>query len=149
MTFGCRPLSRLKTALAVIGFIVLGGCTSSTAEFTTTSSLNCIDDSPACVARRQEALRAMVADKSRSWVKRPADASAHASGVRLFALKTKKRDLTCDELAYGKAEADTAPKVLRANTGTLTHAQISRGVILASEVSRELAREQARRCAKS
>lgn len=135
--------------LAALALTASAGCSSNGPEFTNTASLNCVDDSPQCVARRQASLRSMVADKNRSWVKQPADASAHASGVRLFALKTKKRELTCDELAHGRREADSAPAVLRANAGRLSHAQISRGVILAGEVSRELAREQSRRCVKS
>lgn len=129
--------------------LVASGCSSQDANFTTTSSLNCVDDSPQCVSSRQSALRSMVADKNKSWVKQPADASAHASGVRLFALRQRRRDLTCDELAHGRREADSAPAVLRANAGRLTHAQVARGVILAGEVSRDLAREQAKRCGKT
>lgn len=149
MTFSgicSTTLSLLLAAMCVAG---ASGCSSSSAEFTTTSSLNCVDDSPQCVSSRQTALRSMVNDKSKSWVKQPADASAHASGVRLFALKQRRRDLTCDELAHGRREADSAPSVLRANAGRLTHAQVARGVILAGEVSRDLAREQAKRCGKT
>jgi hypothetical protein len=129
--------------------LACAGCSGPSAEFTTTSSLNCVDDSPQCVASRQSSLRRMVADKDKTWVKQPADAQAHASGVRLFALRQRRRDLTCDELAHGKREADAAPAVLRANAGKLTHAQVARGVILAGEVSRDLGREQAKRCGKS
>lgn len=139
----------LSLTLGAMCLAAVSGCSSPDVNFTTTSSLNCIDDSAQCVSSRQAALRTMVADKDKSWVKQPADASAHASGVRLFALKQRRHDLTCDELAHGRREADTAPAVLRANAGRLTHAQISRGVILAGEVSRDLAREQAKRCGKS
>lgn len=139
----------LSLTLGAMCLAAVSGCSSPNVNFTTTSSLNCIDDSAQCVSSRQSALRTMVADKDKSWVKQPADASAHASGVRLFALKRRRHDLTCDELAYGRREADTAPAVLRASAGRLTHAQISRGVILAGEVSRDLAREQAKRCGKS
>lgn len=141
----CWSLFTLAAVLAAAG-----ACSSSSAEFNDVSgSLKCVDDSPQCVSHRQAALRTLVADKNRAWVKQPADASAHASGVRLFALRQKRRELTCDELAHGKREADTAPAVLRANAGRLTHAQISRSVILANEVSRDLAREQAKRCGKT
>lgn len=136
----------LSIALGTMCMVAAGGCSSPNVEFTTTSSLNCVDDSAQCVSSRQSALRSMVNDKSKSWVKQPADASAHASGVRLFALRQRRRDLTCDELAHGKREADAAPSVLRANAGRLTHAQVARGVILAGEVSRDLGREQAKRC---
>jgi hypothetical protein len=66
--------------------------------------------------------------------------------VRLFALKTKKKELSCDELAHGKREADAARASL-ANAGSkLTHAQVTRGNMLATEVSRELGREMKARC---
>jgi hypothetical protein len=136
----------LSLTLGALCVAAAAGCSAQPADFTTTSSLNCVDDSPQCVSHRQTALRSMVADKSKSWVKQPADASAHASGVRLFALRQRRRDLSCEELAHGKREADAAPAVLRASTGRLTHAQIARGVILAGEVSRDLSREQAKRC---
>lgn len=70
---------------------------------------------------------------------------AYASGVRLFAMKTKKKELSCDELARGRQEADGAPSSLR-STSKLTPAQVSRGVMFASEVSRELTNEMGRRC---
>lgn len=149
MTFSGACSTILSLTLGAMCLAAASGCSSQPADFTTTSSLNCVDDSPQCVSSRQTALRGMVADKSKSWVKQPADASAHASGVRLFALRQRRRDLTCDELAHGRREADTAPNVLRANAGRLTHAQVARGVILAGEVSRDLAREQAKRCGKS
>jgi hypothetical protein len=100
------------------------------------------------VARRQRTLRYLVDDQDRTWVKAHAPAEAYASGVRLFALKSKKKELTCDELAYGRNEADRAPGILR-GAGNLTPAQVSRGIMLASEVSRELAAEMKRRCHKT
>lgn len=149
MTLHARCGHLLSAALA-LGATAVAGCSSNSVEFNNvSSSLHCVDDSPQCISHRQAALRTLVADKNRTWVKQPADASAHASGVRLFALRQKRRELTCDELAHGKREADTAPAVLRASNGRLTHAQVSRGVILAGEVSRDLGREQAKRCGKS
>lgn len=139
-------LSVTLGAMTCLAAVCSGGCATSNVTFTNVGSLDCVDDSARCVASRQTALKALMDDKSRSWVKQPADASAHASGVRLFALRKRRRELTCDELAHGRREADAAPAVLRANTGKLTHGQIARGVILAGEVSRDLAREQARRC---
>lgn len=149
MTLGAKSTC-LMTLAAMMIAAGAGGCSTSQAEFSNVSSgLNCVDDSPHCVSHRQAAMRTLMADKNKTWVKQPADASAHASGVRLFALRQKRRELTCDELAYGKREADAAPAVLRASAGRLTHAQIARGVILAGEVSRDLGREQAKRCGKA
>ena len=88
-----------------------------------------------------------MADKSRSWVKQPATAEAYASGVRLFALNKKRKELSCDELASGKREADAGPGILRGSGGArLTPAQVSRGAMLATEVSRDLSKEYDKRC---
>lgn len=106
-----------------------------------------MDDSQACIAERGGALNQLLSDKSRSWVRQPAPAAAYASGVRLFAFKQKKRELSCDELSHGRREADAGPAVLRGPDGrSLTTAQVARGVMLAQEVGRELTTEQKRRC---
>ena len=44
---------------------------------------------------------------------------AYASGVRLFALKSKKKELTCDELAHGRTRPTGAPGVLRGADGAI------------------------------
>lgn len=107
----------------------------------------CVDDSKECIDSRSAALRSMMADKDRRWVKEPATAHSYASGVRLFAYKGRKRDLTCQELAHGKREADAAPAALTGPAAAgLTPAQISRGTMLAAEVSKELGVELKRRC---
>jgi hypothetical protein len=114
------------------------------------SGLTCVDDSPDCVDRRQKTLRYLVDDKDRAWIAAHPPAEAYASGVRLFALKNKKKELTCEELAHGRDEADRAPGVLHGPESTnLTPAQVSRGIMLAGEVSRELAAEMKRRCRKA
>jgi hypothetical protein len=88
----------------------------------------------------------LLADPKRQWVREPADADAYATGVRLFAFKQKKRELTCEELSSGRREAEAGPAVLRRANGRLTPAQISRGAMLSSEVGRELHGEMRRRC---
>ncbi len=135
--------------LLLFAAIVLGGC-GVTDGGGPSSGLTCVDDSPDCVDRRQKSLRYLVEDQDRTWVKAHAPAEAYASGVRLFALKSKKKELSCEELAHGRNEADKAPGVLRGPSGSnLTPAQVSRGVMLAAEVSRELAAEMKRRCNRS
>ena len=69
-------------------------------------------------------------------------------GGRLFAFKNKKKDLSCEELAHGRKEADAAPAALRSNGTGLTPAQVSRGAMLAHDVGRELGNEYNRRCKK-
>jgi hypothetical protein len=117
---------------------------------TSSAGLTCVDDSADCIARRQQTLSYLIDANDRSWIKAHPPAEAYASGVRLFALQRKKKELTCEELALGRNEAEKAPGVLRGPEGaTLTPAQVSRGVILASEVSRELSAEIKRRCRKT
>jgi hypothetical protein len=113
------------------------------------AGLSCVDDSPECVGRRQTALRQLVAAEDRAWVRQPATPAAYASGVRLFAFKAKKRELSCEELAHGRREADGAAGALKGAGAGLTPAQVSRGTMLAAEVSRELGNELGRRCRKS
>jgi hypothetical protein len=110
----------------------------------TRAGLSCIDDSPRCIDRRQATLRAMLSDKERRWVKEAATPEAHASGVRLFAFRSAKADLTCEELALGRREAEAAPRALKGGPG-LSPAQVSRASLFAAEVRRELAVEMGRR----
>ena len=78
------------------------GCSGPNVTTGASSGLSCVDDSRDCVAKRQRTLRYLVDDNDRAWVKAHAPPEAYASGVRLFALKSKKKELTCDELAHGK-----------------------------------------------
>lgn len=150
-----RPLLADRRMMAVLGVMamaasVLAGCSGNGVSVTTPGAgLKCVDDSPACIAERQATMKAMLADPSRSWVTQRPDAAAYASGVRLFAFKSKKKELSCAELQAGKREADAGPAILRGPGNGLTHSQVSRGVILAGEVSRELGRELSRRCSKT
>jgi hypothetical protein len=110
------------------------------------AGLSCIDDSTECVERRQVTLKAMLADKDRAWVREAPTPQAHASAVRLFAFRSKKSELTCEELAHGRKEAEGAPKMLKASQG-LSPAQISRASMFAAEVNKELSAEmKKRRC---
>lgn len=146
MAWGAR---RAGIASLLVGAILpLAGCGGSIEpEATVSPGYRCVDDSIACVSHRQSVLRGLLADPKRHWVREPADANAYATGVRLFAFKTKKRELTCPELALGRREADAGPAVLRGPQGRhLTPAQVSRGAMLSTEVSRELGKEMGRRC---
>lgn len=138
-----------RSAAAIVVVLALAGCGGPQLSETPRAGLNCVDDSAHCIGQRKVALTNLVDDRSRSWVKQPPSPEAYASGVRLFAYKKKKKDLSCEELSHARREAEAAPGVLRGSGGgRLTPAQVSRGVMLASEVSRELSREAARRCKK-
>jgi hypothetical protein len=126
----------------------LGGCAGGDAPpELSRAGFSCVDDSIECINRRQSLLRQLTADNSRAWMKEQPTPEAYASGVRLFAMKSKKKDMTCDELARGRHEADGATASLRGpSAARLTPAQVSRGAMFAAEVSRELGNEMGRRC---
>ena len=142
---GC---SAAKALLAAIG-VALSGCAIGESPLEASQAgLSCVDDTPHCVSQRQATLKSMVADKERGWLKEPATPAAYASGVRLFAYKSTKKDLSCAELDQGRKEADGAPAALKVAGQFLTPAQVSRGVMFAGEVGRELGNEIKRRCKK-
>ena len=126
--------------------LMLPACSVGLESSNTRAGLSCVDDSAECVQQRQTTLKAMLSDQDRRWVKEQATPHAHASGVRLFAYRSKKSELTCEELAHGRREAEAAPKSLR-STQNLSPAQISRATMFAAEVSKELSVEmRKRRC---
>jgi hypothetical protein len=140
-----------SAALACGVALTLAGCGGTVIDGAAGGSAaidhGCVDDSKACIDQRQASLRALQNDKSRSWVRQPASATSYATGVRMFAFKTEKTRLTCDELGAGRREADGAPGILRsAQARGLTPAQVSRGLMFAGEVGKELERERQRRC---
>jgi hypothetical protein len=140
---------KVGAGLALVAMLTaVTGCGGGTEfESEVRPALRCVDDSVACITQRQAALRGMLADPKRGWVREPADANAYATGVRLFAFRTKKRELSCAELTIGRKEAEAGPATLRGPTAKhLTPAQISRGAMLSTEVSRELLGEMRRRC---
>ncbi len=138
----------MAIAAAVAGGLLTAACAGAQPpDLGAHAGLSCVDDSPECIGRRQATLRHMTSDHTRSWVRQPASAEAYASGVRMFAFKTKKKELSCDELAHGRREAEAAPGVLRGPAGkALTTAQVARGIMFAQDVGRELGNEMGRRC---
>ncbi len=139
----------VAAAAATLGLVGLGACSGAQQEQLPEqrAGLGCVDDSKQCIDQRQSTLKSMMSDRDRKWVREAPTPQAYASGVRLFAFKSRKKDLTCDELAVGKREADAGPGALRGPGGTgLSPAQVSRGVMLAGEVGKELSVELQRRC---
>src|SRR5438093_570461 len=131
------PGRAIAAALMGLG-VVASACSGMLDSGDPRAGLSCIDDSQECVDQRQVTLKAFLAAK----------AQAHASGVRLFAFRSKKKELSCEELALGRREADAVSKALRGPDGKgLSAAQVSRATLFAAEVSRELTAEmRARRC---
>jgi hypothetical protein len=137
---------RRQAALLVALGLAVGAC--SGLDFDERAGLSCIDDSPECVGQRQATLKAMLDDPDKKWVKESSTPAAHASGVRLFAFRSRKKELSCEELAIGRREADSVPRTLRGPEGkAMSPAQVSRANMFAAEVAKELAAEmRARRC---
>jgi len=146
-----RVSRSIAIAAALLSSLATAGCGGNGATLgDQAAGLKCVDDSNVCISQRKQVFDSYMADNSRAWVKQPAGPHEYASGVRLLALSKKRKELSCEELAHAKAEADRAPSALSgcAYSG-LTPSQIARGVMLARDVSRELDREIARRCRKT
>jgi hypothetical protein len=144
-----RVRTRWTVAALCLVSVGLTGCSGAdvSTEVISRPGLGCIDDSPRCIAERQGVLKVYMADKNKAFVREQATPTAYASGVRLWAMKSRKRELTCDELNHGRREADAAAPILRGPGGQgMTPAQISRGIMLAQEVSKELGNEHGKRC---
>lgn len=147
-----HKVQNIQSLLLFIAMIfALTGCTAGdNVEMTSINTgLHCVDDSPHCISHRRETLKLLVSDPQRTWIQQKPDVLAYASGVRLFAFKTKKKELSCPELQAGRVEADGAPVALRSQGHSLSTAQISRGIILANEIGRELTKEYNSRCKKT
>jgi hypothetical protein len=143
--------SRARMAmLAAVGAcgVLLCACSGLFGSDDSKAGMSCLDDTPQCVEQRQSTLKTMLADKDHGWVKEAATPQAHASGVRLFAFRSMKKDMSCEELAHARKEADSAGKSLHGpESKNLSPAQISRATLFAAEVSKELAAEmKSRRC---
>ncbi len=135
----------LRLAFATVG-LASAAC-SANLDTSAQAGLGCVDDSKHCIEQRRNALHSYMNDKERRWVREAPTPAAYASGVRLFAFKSRKSELSCDELATGRREADNATAVLRGpGSSGLSPAQVSRGLMLGAEVSRELGAEMKRRC---
>ena len=143
--------SRFRREACLTGALVLAllaaACSTDSTPQLNGRGMSCVDDSQTCVGERSAALNHLMNDNQRAWVRQPATPESYASGVRLFAFKQKKKEMSCDELAVGRREAEAGPGTLRGPQGKgLSPAQISRGAMLSTEVARELDGEMKRRC---
>jgi len=142
---GSGWLSRVGVCL-VLGTIVAACSSGELGVQPPAVGLACVDDSPHCINERGTVLKGLMTDKSKAWMRTPPTPAAYASGVRLWAFRQKKREFSCEELLHARREADGAPQALRNGNAGLTPAQIARSIILAQDVSKELANEHRRRC---
>ena len=110
------PQNATLAAVCCLGLLARA-CAGLFGDGDSRAGLSCIDDSPECVEQRQATLKSMLADKDRKWVKEPPTPQAHASGVRLFAFRSRKKELSCEELAHraprGRQRAEGAARARR------------------------------------
>src|SRR3979490_3257528 len=95
-----HPVIRKRAIAVALGSLalVVSACSGMDDE---RAGLSCLDDSPDCVGQRQATLKSMIADQDRKWVRESTTPQAHASGVRLFAFRSRKKEMSCEELAIG------------------------------------------------
>jgi len=142
-----RKSDAAVTLLIAISFVAAGCGGNEAALGDPARGLKCVDDSNVCISQRKMVFDSYMSDPARAWVNHPAGPHEYASGVRLMAFSKKRKELNCNELARGKAEADRGPSALSGGGYVgLTTGQIARAAMLAREVSKELAQEMARRC---
>ena len=141
-----NSMRQVTQIILMMGVGALAGCAKSAPRLDTYAGLRCVDDTPRCVKLRIATLNAFKADGKRRWVNQPATPKAYATGVRMFAYRDAKSRLSCAELQHGRREAAGAKASLRSPRSGLSPAQISRGLMLAHDVGRDLKREHRRRC---
>jgi hypothetical protein len=94
-------------------------------------------------------LKAMVADPERAWMRQPVSPAVLANGVRLFAYRALKTQLTCGELAAALTEIEAAAQAFSGAVADLKPERITRVRVLSVQVGTELQAENAQRCSSS
>jgi hypothetical protein len=96
-----------------------------------------------CVAR----LKSMIDDPDRAWIGRREPPTTFVSGVRLFAYRALRTNLTCPELRSALQEIDAASRTFNAAVPGVAPEQATRVKALCVQVRAELGAENAARCA--
>ena len=147
--FARLPVARLVRLAIVAGLAALTvACSSSEpAVEPANSATGCVDDSKACIEKRGAALRTMLADPRRGWVARPEAPAAYATGVKLFAYRGKKGEMTCAELAHGREETRTMPQALKpGSVPGMNDSRLAQVRDMSGQVNKELSKEFDRAC---
>jgi hypothetical protein len=134
-------------ALAAVSLV--GACTSisSSPETSNNPAAGCVDDSKHCIDKRMSTLKVMVADQKRSWVYQQESPASYATGVKLFAYRATKTQLTCGELSHGRQEtADAAVSLKSGSVPGMNDSRLAQVRDMSAQVSKELGREFERVC---
>ncbi len=111
------------------------------AQAATAQSGRC-HDVPSC----ETMLRKMTEGSDRSWISQSETPEGLLTGVRMFALRTLRPKLTCDELGSALEQLRGVPAALRPAPAGSTPEDIARTNRLAAEVHDELRAENEARC---
>ena len=131
--------------LSLVALALVGCATNKLPKVAT-----CLDDSSGCISQRQATLNTMLADPNRAWVGKTPTPVVYATGVRLFAWRKSKSDLSCGELKSGIAETGGARTTLAENIPGASKTRIGQIIALSDDVNRELKRTaRGKRCPKS
>jgi hypothetical protein len=95
-----------------------------------------------CLAR----LKALLDDQTRKWIGEPQLPPEHATGVRQFAYRALRTELSCKQLALAIDELAAAKTAFRASVPGVAPAQAARVRALDGQVEAELRAERAKRC---
>ena len=137
------PNARLGVA-ALVAIALAAGCTplSSTLETSNNPAAGCVDDSKHCIDKRMSTLKVMVADQKRTWVYQQESPASYATGVKLFAYRATKAQLTCGELSHGRQEtADAALSLKSGSVPGMNDSRLAQVRDMSAQVSKELGRE--------
>ena len=100
-------------------------------------------DVQACEAQ----LRALVERRDRAWMRRPETPAEVLTGVRMFAFRALRPQLTCGELDVALEQLAAVPTALRTPPPDSRPEEVARATRLAAEVHSELGAEKETRCA--
>jgi hypothetical protein len=134
--------------LMMCALLVLGACTGGDAMQTASAdAAGCVDDSKHCISRRQASLQSMLADPARTWVRSPTTPASAATGVKLFAYRQTKEQLSCSQLDYGRDDTRRMPGMLSSTAVPgANESRIAQVKDMAKQVHRELDNEFKRVC---
>lgn len=126
--------------LALVAAPALTGCSAGPSKF-------CLDDSGACVQQRLARLDAMQEDPQRQWIAQTPSTEEYASGVRQFAYRSTRGQLTCSQLSAGIAETAQARRVLApSKVKDISAERVGQIIALSDDINRELKVERKMRC---
>lgn len=148
MAANSLPRLASKAIIALAGVALVSACTPISAPETSTNpAAGCVDDTKHCVDMRMSTLKVMVSDQKRGWVYQQESPASYATGVKLFAYRATKAQLTCAELSHGRTEtADAALTLKSGSVPGMNDSRLAQVRDMSTQVSKELGREYDRVC---